>query len=194
MKPDILPLLEDTGALLEGHFLLTSGRHSNRYIEKFRLLEQPRALDAVASAMVKGIDQEQVDVVLGAAVGGILLAGAVSRILDRRTMFTERVEGAMALRRGFQLSPGDRVLIVEDIVTTGGSVLELVNLVRQAGAEIHRVVCLVDRSEEDILQNLGAGIRAQALLQIPIPSWEPKDCPHCQAGVPVEKPGRTGKK
>ncbi|MCK4577472.1 MAG: orotate phosphoribosyltransferase, partial [Candidatus Marinimicrobia bacterium] len=100
MPINMLELLHDSGALMDGHFLLTSGRHSDRYIEKFRLLEQPRHLDQAAEAMVAGIEANEVDVVLGAAVGGILIAGAVARILNKRTMFTERVDGQMTLRRG----------------------------------------------------------------------------------------------
>ncbi|MCH8327553.1 MAG: orotate phosphoribosyltransferase, partial [Candidatus Marinimicrobia bacterium] len=142
MTVDIRKVLEETGAMLRGHFLLTSGRHSDRYIEKFRLLEQPQALDDAARAMIGTITPQQVDVVLGAATGGILLAGAVSRQLGRRTMFTERVEGEMTLRRGFALQPGEKVLIVEDIVSTGGSIAELIDIVQQAQAEVVLAVCL----------------------------------------------------
>ena len=197
MDFDLLSLLRDNGALLEGHFLLTSGRHSDRYIEKFRLLEWPDSLDAAAHAMAEGISPDEVDVVLGAAVGGILLAGAVARVLGRRipegsirTMFTERVDGAMTLRRGFALSPGERVLVVEDIVTTGGSVFELLDAVREAGARVQRVVCLVDRSE----QGIDFGAPERTLLRLPIATWEPKDCPLCRQGVPLVKPGRSGKR
>ncbi len=197
MDFDLLSLLRDSGALLEGHFLLTSGRHSDRYIEKFRLLEWPDSLDAAAQAMAEGISPDEVDVVLGAAVGGILLAGAVARVLGRRipegsirTMFTERVDGAMTLRRGFALSPGERVLVVEDIVTTGGSVFELLDAVREAGARVQSVVCLVDRSE----QGIDFGAPGRTLLRLPIAAWEPKDCPLCRQGVPLVKPGRSGKR
>ncbi len=197
MDFDLLRLLQERGALLEGHFLLTSGRHSDRYIEKFRLLEWPEALDTVAGAMVEGIRREDVDVVLGAAVGGILLAGAVARVLDRRipegsirTMFTERVDGVMTLRRGFALSPGERVLVVEDIVTTGGSVFELLDVVREAGARVQSMVCLVDRSE----QGIDFDEPGRTLLRLPIATWEPEDCPLCRQGVPLVKPGRSGKR
>ncbi len=186
---DVLNLLQESGALLEGHFLLTSGRHSDRYIEKFRLLEQPHALDATAQAMVEGPAYGGVDVVLGAAVGGILLAGAVGRILGRRIMFTERVDGAMTLRRGFTLSPGERVLVVEDIVTTGGSVFELLDVVHTAGADVMSVVCLVDRSEKGV----DFGVPSKVLLRLPISSWQPEECPLCEQGIPVVKPGRSGK-
>ncbi len=189
MAFDLKQLLTDSGALLEGHFLLTSGRHSARYIEKFRLLEHPTALDAVAQAMAEGIDPVEVDVVLGAAVGGILIAGAVARVLDRRIMFTERVDGRMTLRRGFELHPNDRVLVVEDIVTTGGSVQELLEIVRQAGARVMQVACLVDRSADGLKLTLPT----KALLRLPIASWTPRECPQCLEGIPLVQPGRTGK-
>jgi len=189
MTIDLLTLLQESGALLEGHFLLTSGRHSDRYIEKFRLIEQPAALDQAAAAMAVGIDPDSVDAVLGAAIGGILIAGAVSRKLGKRTLFTERVDGAMMLRRGFTLSPGENVLVVEDIVTTGGSVFELLDVVREAGANIRQVVCLVDRSE----LGLDFGVPSRTLLRLPSASWEPETCPLCRKGLPVVKPGRSGK-
>ncbi|MCH7858689.1 MAG: orotate phosphoribosyltransferase [Candidatus Marinimicrobia bacterium] len=189
MKIDLHRLLQDCGALLDGHFLLTSGRHSDRYIEKFRLLEQPDALDKVATAMTEDVRPEDVDVVLGAAVGGILIAGAVSRILGRRTLFTERVSGVMTLRRGFRLAPGERVLVVEDIVTTGGSVLELLKVVEQARAQVAGVVCLVDRSAG----GLDFDAPSNTLLRLPIATWDPDTCPLCRQGVPLSKPGRTGK-
>lgn len=189
MAFDLKQLLTDSGALLEGHFLLTSGRHSDRYIEKFRLLERPAALDAVAQAMAEGIDPAEVDVVLGAAIGGILIAGAVARVLDRRIMFTERVDGRMTLRRGFELHPNDRVLVVEDIVSTGGSVKELLEVVRQAGAEVMRVACLVDRSPD----GLEIAPPTKVLLRLPIVSWPPGECPKCREGMPLVQPGRSGK-
>ena len=189
MDFDLLSLLEESGALMGGHFLLTSGLHSDRYIEKFWLLEQPLALDTVATAMTEGIKPDEVDVVLGAAIGGILLAGAVGRILARRTLFTERVDGVMTLRRGFTLTPDERVLVVEDIVTTGGSVFELLEVVLKAKAKIQSVVCLVDRSEKGV----DFGVPGQVLLRLPIDTWEPENCPLCQQGLPLVKPGRSGK-
>jgi len=143
-----------------------------------------------AAAMAEGINPNEVDVVLSAAVGGILLAGAVGRILARRTMFTERVNGVMVLRRGFTLAPAERVLVVEDIVTTGGSVFELLEVVSRSEAKIQSVVCLVDRSEKGV----DFGIPGRVLLRLPIDTWEPEACPLCQQGLPLIKPGRSGKR
>lgn len=190
MEFELLKTLQQSGALLEGHFQLTSGKHSGRYIEKFRLLEQPAALDEVARAIADDPLVKDIDVVLGAAVGGILLAGAVARALNCRTMFTERVEGTMTLRRGFILVPGDRVLVVEDIVTTGGSVFELLDVVRGSGADLVAVKCLVDRNAPP---GIDFGAPGNALLNLPVPAWEPEDCPLCREGLPLIKPGRTGK-
>ena len=187
---ELLTLLQNTGAILEGHFLLTSGRHSNVYIEKFRILEDPNALDKACRAMAEIVMVEDVELVLGAAIGGILIAGGVGRHLGVRHIFSERVNGFMELRRGFSISKGQRVVIVEDIITTGGSVVELIQLAKEEGAEIIHVVNLVDRSSGEV----EFGVPSTALLTIPSESWEPKDCPLCKQGVPVTERGRTGKK
>ena len=189
MSVDILALLEQSGALLEGHFLLTSGKHSSRYIEKFRLIEQPHLLDKAAEAMIAPLKDREIDVVLGAAVGGILLAGALARILNARTMFTERVDGTMSLRRGFELRAGEKVLVVEDIVTTGGSLKELIEVTQRSKATLADVVYLVDRSEN----GLDLGEVTGELVRLPIPAWEADECPLCQEGQPLTQRGRSGK-
>ena len=187
---ELLTFLQNTGAILEGHFLLTSGKHSNVYIEKFRILEDPNALDKVCRAMAEIVMDENVELVLGAAIGGILIAGGVGRYLSVRHIFSERVNGNMELRRGFSISKGQRVVVVEDIITTGGSVVELIQLAREQGAEIVQVVNLVHRSSGEV----EFGVPSTALLTIPSESWQPKDCPLCKQGVPVTERGRTGKK
>ena len=187
---ELLTLLQNTGAMLEGHFLLTSGRHSNVYIEKFRILEDPNALDKVCGAMAEIVMDKNVELVLGAAIGGILIAGGVGRYLGTQHIFSERVNGKMELRRGFSITKGQRVVIVEDIITTGGSVYELIQLVNEQGAEIVQVVNLVHRSSTEI----NFGVPSTALLTIPSESWEPNDCPLCKQEMPVTERGRTGKK
>ena len=187
---ELLTFLQNTGAILEGHFLLTSGKHSNVYIEKFRILEDPNALDKVCRAMAEIVMDENVELVLGAAIGGILIAGGVGRYLNVRHIFSERVNGNMELRRGFSISKGQRVVVVEDIITTGGSVVELIQLAREQGAEIVQVVNLVQRSSGEV----EFGVPSTALLTISSESWQPKDCPLCKQGVPVTERGRTGKK
>ena len=182
-------LLEKSQALLDGHFLLTSGLHSDRYIEKFRVLEDPNALDQVCQAMAQVYSDQNVELVLGAAVGGILLAGGVGRHLGVRHIFTERVDGEMALRRGFYIDPGTRVLIVEDVITTGGSVRELIDICRKHSAEVVGVVNLVDRNENP----LSFGVPTQTLLQLPVQSWTAEECPLCQQDIPFTSRGRSGK-
>ena len=190
MEPrELLKLLQETGAMLEGHFLLTSGRHSNVYIEKFRILEHPRALDDLCRAMSETVQNQNVELVLGAAIGGILIAGSVGRYLDVKHIFSERVDGKMELRRGFSITKGQRLIIVEDIITTGGSVFELIQLAKDYEAEIVHVVSLVDRSSGEI----NFEVPTTALLTIPSESWEPEDCPLCQQGVAITQRGRTGK-
>ena len=147
---ELLTLLQNTGAMLEGHFMLTSGRHSNIYIEKFRILEDPNALDKVCREMAEIVMDENVELVLGAAIGGILIAGGVGRHLGVRHIFSERVNGIMELRRGFSITKGQRVVIVEDIITTGGSIVELIQLAKKEGAEIIHVVNLVHRNSREV--------------------------------------------
>ena len=190
MEPrELLKLLQETGAMLDGHFLLTSGRHSNVYIEKFRILEDPRALDDVCRAMSETVQNQNVELVLGAAIGGILIAGGVGRYLDVKHIFSERVDGKMELRRGFSITKGQRIIIVEDIITTGGSVFELIQLAKDYEAEIVHVVNLVDRSSGEV----NFEVPTTTLLTIPSESWEPEDCPLCQQRVAITQRGRTGK-
>ena len=143
---DILNLLKDSGAFLEGHFLLTSGRHSDRYIEKFRLMESPNHLDKVCKRMSEQFNPNEVDIVLGAAIGGILLSSGVAKYFGKKGIFTERVEGKMELRRGFEIKPNYNVVIVEDIVSTGGSIFELIDVVKSCNANILGVTSIVHRS------------------------------------------------
>ena len=182
-------LLEDSGAILNGHFLLTSGLHSNRYIEKFRVLEKPDTLDKVCQEMAAPFQNKNVEIVLGAAIGGILISGGVGRHLGVKHIFSERVNGKMELRRGFNLDNGVRVLIVEDIITTGGSVFELIQLVKEHNAQIVGVVNLVERSAEPI----DFGVASTPLLNLPSESWEENECPLCKDNVVFTKRGRTGK-
>ena len=187
---ELLTLLNETGAMLEGHFLLTSGRHSDVYIEKFRILENPSVLDNVCREMAKVVKNQNIELVLGAAIGGILISGGVGRHLGVKHIFCERVKGKMQLRRGFSIAEGQRIVIVEDIITTGGSVIELIELAADKGAEIVHVVNLVDRSSG----NVDFGVPSTALLTIPSESWNPENCLFCKQGIAITQRGRTGKK
>ena len=185
----ILSLLQDTEGVLDGHFLLTSGRHSNIYFEKFRILEHPSDLDSVCKEMAKIVEDKNIELVLGAAIGGILIAGGVGRYLNVKHIFSERNNGKMELRRGFSIAKGQRVLIVEDIITTGGSVFELIELVQSYGGEVIHVVNLVDRSSSSV----DFRVPSTALLTMPSESWEPNACPLCKKGNKLTQRGRTGK-
>jgi orotate phosphoribosyltransferase len=140
--------------------------------------------------MAKVVIDEKIDIVLGAAIGGILIAGGVGRHLDKKHIFSERINGKMELRRGFSINEGDKVLIVEDIITTGGSVFELIKLVERFKGEVTCIVNLVDRSPNGIDFHYSS----TALLNLPSKSWELNDCPLCKKNVPIMERGRTGKK
>jgi orotate phosphoribosyltransferase len=171
------------GALLSGHFRLSSGRHSNRFVQKFRLLEDPRLVERVARALAEQARQFAPTVVVSAAVGGIVLGYEVARQLGTLAIFVEKEEGRPVLRRGFALAPTDRALVVEDVVTTGGSIREVIDVVRAAGAEVAGVGIIVQRAPADF------GVATFALLDLPIASYDPAECPQCAAGAPLEEPG-----
>jgi orotate phosphoribosyltransferase len=185
----IKKLMEKSGAVIHGHFQLTSGRHSDVYLEKFRLLERPEIVGDIGKKMVEECDGIDIDIVLGAAIGGILLSSAAAKILGTKGIFAERKDGELVLRRGFELNQGHRVLIVEDIVTTGGSVRELLDIVQSHGAEAAAVVCLADRTANGV----DFGCVTKALVQFPALSWDPGKCPLCSENKPLTVRGRTGK-
>jgi len=171
------------GALLEGHFRLSSGRHSNRFVQKFRLLEDPRLVERVARALAAEARPLAPSVVVSAAVGGIVLGYETARQLGTFAIFVEKEDGRPALRRGFALGPGDRAFVVEDVVTTGGSIREVIDVVREAGAQIAGVGIVVRRAPADF------GVPTVALLELPIASYDPAECPQCAAGEALEEPG-----
>ena len=176
-----LELLAERGAVLAGHFLLTSGKHSDIYVEKARMLEDPALVLRFADEMASWHDG--VEAVVSPAVGAIPLGFAVALAGGARFLFAEREDGAMALRRGFRLRPGERVLVVEDVVTTGGSATEVWDLIRADGAEPLGVAALVDRSVGDLPFPL------RALVQVEAGVYEPDHCPLCADGVPIESHG-----
>jgi orotate phosphoribosyltransferase len=174
-------ILERSGAVLHGHFRLTSGRHSDRYVQKARLLEDPPVAVELAREMASWFGP--VEVVVAPAVGAIALGFAVALAAGARSIFAEREDGRMALRRGFALAPGERALVVEDVVTTGGSVREILDVVAGSGAEPLAVAALIDRTTEPMDFPFRAAIRVEAA------AWPPEACPLCAAGVPLDAPG-----
>ena len=185
----LLRLFEESGALLEGHFLLSSGLHSPRYLQCARVLMDPGVATALGAALADRLRPLLGDAkpaaVVAPALGGVLVAHEVARALGCRGLFTERHEGMMTFRRGFALGEADPLVVVEDVVTTGGSTREVIEAVRAQGGRVLAVGSLVDRSGGTV--NLGVPWRS--LLELEVPTWPPEACPLCVDGSPPEKPG-----
>ena len=182
---EIKKIFIDSGALLEGHFRLTSGRHSDRYIQCARVLMEPNYTAALCGHLAEAFKDEAVDLVVGPAMGGIVISYEMARQLGVPSLFTERVDGKMTLRRNFVIEPGQKVLVVEDVVTTGGSVKEVIDIVRENGGVVVGVALLVDRSNGKV----DLGTRVEACLSMDVKSYEADECPLCKAGLPIIKPG-----
>lgn len=188
-EQDVMKLLEETEAVLHGHFLLTSGLHSPMYVEKFNVLQHPKYTETLCRELAARYINDGVQLVVGPMTGGILLAHEVGKQLGTRAIFTERENGRMTLKRGFHIEPGTRVLVVEDIVTTGGSVAEVLDVVRECGGIPVGIGLLVDRSGGKV----DFGLRTEALLHLEVAAFKPEECPLCKENVPFTKRGRTGK-
>lgn len=188
MKDRVLEIFKDSGVLLEGHFILTSGRHSGKYLQCAQVLQYPHFTEELCKMMVEPFKEKGIEVVVGPAMGGIIIAYEGARQLNCRSIFTEREEGKMALRRGFDILKGEKVLIVEDVITTGGSVKEVVDLARGQGAEVVGVSSFVDRSGGEV----DLGVSLQSLTTFQIETFSPQECPFCQEGLPLVKPGSRG--
>ena len=178
-------------AIMEGHFLLTSGLHSPLYVEKFNVLQHPKYTEILCKEIAEHFKDANIETVVGPMTGGILLAHETGKALGTRAIFTERVNGKMTFRRGFKLNEGERVLVVEDIVTTGGSVKEVIDVVRKAGGVPVAVGMLVDRSGGKV--SFG-DVPYHALLHLNVETYKPDECPLCKKNVPMTKRGSTGKK
>lgn len=190
MGIDLLEVLRDAGALKDGHFLLASGRHSGQYVEKFDLLRRPRATERACRGFADRFSDARVDVVVGPTTGGILLAFEVGRQLDVMAAYAERrSDGAPGreIRRDTTFSPGSRVLVVDDILTTGGSIRETLVALEAHPVEVIGVGVLVDRSGGRV----DFGVPLVPLAALDIATWLPDECPLCASGVPLVKPGTT---
>ena len=187
---DLRAALAERGALLDGHFRLSSGRHSDRFVQKFRMLEDPVLVEGIARELVARLRAELdatarplPTVVVSAAVGGIVLGYETARQLGTKAIFVEKEDGVPKLRRGFALGPGDRALVVEDVVTTGGSIREVLDVVRATGAETVAVGAIVRRQPSDF------GPPTIVLLDLPVESFEVGACPQCARGEAITEPG-----
>jgi len=183
-EAEVLTALEDANAILSGHFRLTSGRHSDRYVQCARVLEDPALVTRLAQAIAYRLGERQIDLVASPAVGGIVIGFAVAQALGVKFIFSERENGVMTFRRGFHVPEGARVLVVEDVVTTGGSVAEVIGLVRVAGGEPVAVASLIDRGGPKAFD-----IELMPLLRLQVESWEPESCDLCASEVPLYAPG-----
>jgi orotate phosphoribosyltransferase len=184
-QDDLIRIFEETGALLRGHFLLTSGLHSPNYLQCARVLQYTDHAERFGRALADRFRDAGVAVVVAPAIGGIVIGHEVARALGVRSIFTEREGGAMRLRRGFEVAPGERALVVEDVITTGGSTRETIEAVRDAGGEAVGAASIVDRSggAADV------GVPRAALATLNVVAYDPAACPLCVEGSPVVKPG-----
>lgn len=179
-------ILKEAGVLLEGHFLLTSGRHSNKYMQCARIFRRTKYSEVLCAALAELFSGEKIDVVIGPAMGAVQMAYEVSRSIGCENFFTEREEGKMTLRRGFEITKGMRCLLVEDVVTTGGSVAEVAELVKAAGGIVVGIGSIVDRSNGKV----DFGVPFKAVYPVEVVSWDAQDCPLCKEGkLPAVKPG-----
>jgi len=186
---EVLEALQATGAVLDGHFILSSGKHAARYIQCARLLQHPDLAQRVCQLLGKRAQAcGPIDAVVGPALGGILVAYELARALGVRGLFTERQNGQMTLRRGFEIKEGERILIAEDVVTTGGSSLEVANALRRCDAEVLGIACIVDRRPEGTQLPLSL----ISAIKLKIDAFKPEDCPLCSQGIPTVKPGSKG--
>ena len=185
MTPDsVLDLFRKTGALLEGHFRLTSGLHSNGYMQCAKVLQYPAHAEALGAALADAVRDLRIDVVLSPALGGLIIGHEVARGLGVRAIFAERQDGALTLRRGFSLDSGERVLIVEDVVTTGGSTRETMVVARAAGADVVGASAIINRGGA-----IDLGVPFRSLATVDFPTWPEDQVPNWLAAIPVTKPG-----
>jgi orotate phosphoribosyltransferase len=186
---EVLKIFEENEALLTGHFLLTSGLHSPRYLQCALVLQHPAIAERLGHSLAEKAKADDrigtIDLVIAPALGGIIVAHEVARALGARALFTERQDGTMKLRRGFQIKPGERALVVEDVVTTGGSTREVIEVVERSGGKAIGAGSLIDRSGGAI----DLGVPRHALAVLDVPTYKPEDCPLCREGTAAVKPG-----
>jgi orotate phosphoribosyltransferase len=189
-EAEVLDIFRKHSALLEGHFILSSGLHSDRYIQCALVLQHPRVAEQLCSALAAKLRHLGATAVAAPALGGVIVSHEVARALGLRALFTERQEGVMLLRRGFSLAPGEPTLVVEDVVTTGGSTRETMAAVEQAGGKVVGVGALIDRSGGTV----DLGVPKAALVTLAVQNYNPAECPICKSGLPAVKPGSRTKR
>ena len=186
---DILALFQRTGAYMHGHFRLTSGLHSPEYLQCALVLQHPEYAEALGTRLAHSLQEMNptpITLVAAPAIGGLIIGHEVARALKARSIFTERdASGKMTLRRGFHVEPGETAVVIEDVITTGGSSREVCDLLRESGAEVAAAGSIIDRSDG----RADLGVPRVALASMKVISYDPENCPLCRDGVPVEKPG-----
>ncbi len=183
-KAEIIEMLKNTGVIMEGHYLLTSGRHSARFLQCSQLLQYPGCAEKICRAMAEPYLDKGVETVIGPAMGGVILSYETARFIGSRAIFTEPSEGKMVLRRGFRIKQGEKMLVVEDAVSTGGSVRKVIDIIKAHDAETVGVAIMIDRTAGKI----DLGVPVTALLSMNIESYPAEDCPLCHEGIPLQKP------
>ena len=184
-KEKVLDILKEANVLMEGHFLLTSGRHSDKYLQCARIFQYTKYSEELCKMLAEKYKNSEIDVVIGPAIGAIQMAYEVSRHLGVKNIFAERQDGIMTLRRGFNIEKDQKVLIVEDVITTGGSVKEVIEVVKNHGGNVIGVGVIVDRSGG----NADFGTRLESVISIDVQSYTSEECPLCKQNIPVVKPG-----
>ncbi len=184
-QQEIIERFRRTGALLEGHFQLTSGLHSTHYLQCARVLQYPREAAALGHLIAEHYRDARIETIAAPAIGGIIIGHETARALDARFIFTEREQGIMTLRRGFTIGEGERTLVVEDVITTGGSTRETINALNSRGAQTIAAASIIDRSNNQV----DVGIPRIALATLDVPVFDPANCPACARGEAAVKPG-----
>lgn len=185
-QTEILQIFNDSGALLKGHFKLSSGLHSDEYLQCALVLQYPQYADRLCKELAEEFKDQKIDLVVGPALGGVIVSYEVARHLGARSIFAERQMGKMTLRRGFVVKKGERALVVEDVVTTGGSVKEILEILKKQNAEIAGIGAIVDRSKP--ATDFGR-IKFHALIKLDLNTYTQKNCPLCKENIPIIKPG-----
>jgi orotate phosphoribosyltransferase len=184
-ETEVLDLFRQAGALLEGHFKLSSGLHSDRYLQSALVLQYPDFAEQMGRTLAARLEHLQPTVILSPALGGIIIGQEVGRAMQVRSIFAERQDGKLTLRRGFALSPSDRVVVVEDVITTGLSTRETIETAHATGAQVLGAAAIIDRGSDASRLN----VPLQALVRMEVPAYPPESCPMCAKGQPVVKPG-----
>ncbi|MDH5174857.1 MAG: orotate phosphoribosyltransferase [Elusimicrobiota bacterium] len=191
-EKEVLEIFQKRGALLSGHFRLSSGLHSGKYLQCALVLQYPDLAEKLCRELASRLEVRgaKIDAVVSPAIGGIVVGQEVAKVLGGRAIFCEREEGKMKLRRGFKIEKGERVTVVEDVITTGGSVKEIMEIVRKMGGKVEGTGAIVDRRKASLSDEPGTpNLSLKSLLRIDIKTYSPGECPLCKQGIPLQKPG-----